>query len=359
MPVNVKNPAIKRIHADVRELMKDPSDQYHAAPLESNLFEWHFTIRGPPETEFDGGVYHGRIILPPEYPFRPPDIMFMTPNGRFSTGMKICLTISSYHPEHWQPAWGIRLILEALISFFPSPSQGALGGLDWSPEERKRLAAESREWKCYKCGLAIDLLPELRPNGGGGGGGGGPSSNYADQIRELHKLKAKTAAEVAAESPIARSGAAEDPVTASDTTVGGGAAAGTRVSTPEPSSERGEAGSAGSAAAAATTTTTSTTVVAPSSPRLRSVGGAPAEGGGGSTTEPPVDDDDRSCSSAGTGGGVGSGGQPQHQQQQQEEETALAGENRDREDDLLSFFAVAIALAIVGILVRKIYRFVV
>lgn len=102
MPVNIKNPAIKRIHADVRELRKDPSDQYHAAPLESNLFEWHFTIRGPPDTEFEGGVYHGRIILPPEYPFRPPDIMFMTPNGRFSTGMKICLTISSYHPEHWQ-----------------------------------------------------------------------------------------------------------------------------------------------------------------------------------------------------------------------------------------------------------------
>lgn len=102
MPVNIKNPAIKRIHADVRELMRDPSDQYHAAPLESNLFEWHFTIRGPPDTEFEGGVYHGRIILPPEYPFRPPDIMFMTPNGRFSTGMKICLTISSYHPEHWQ-----------------------------------------------------------------------------------------------------------------------------------------------------------------------------------------------------------------------------------------------------------------
>ncbi|CAM9943020.1 unnamed protein product [Ectocarpus sp. 8 AP-2014] len=137
MPVNIKNPAIKRIHADVRELMKDPSDQYHAAPLESNLFEWHFTIRGPPDTEFEGGVYHGRIILPPEYPFRPPDIMFNTPNGRFSTGMKICLTISSYHPEHWQPAWGIRLILEALISFFPSPSHGALGGLDWSAEERK------------------------------------------------------------------------------------------------------------------------------------------------------------------------------------------------------------------------------
>ncbi len=115
MSVNIKNPAIKRIHADVRELMKDPSDQYHAAPLESNLFEWHFTIRGPPDTEFEGGVYHGRIILPPEYPFRPPDIMFNTPNGRFSTGMKVCLTISSYHPEHWQVRALIVCLFERLI----------------------------------------------------------------------------------------------------------------------------------------------------------------------------------------------------------------------------------------------------
>lgn len=102
MSVNVKNPAIKRIHADVRELIKEPSDQYHAAPLESNLFEWHFTLRGPPDTPFEGGVYHGRILLPPDYPFRPPDIMFTTPNGRFNVGTKICLTISSYHPEYWQ-----------------------------------------------------------------------------------------------------------------------------------------------------------------------------------------------------------------------------------------------------------------
>eukprot|EP00752_Nemacystus_decipiens_P014644 g13041.t1 len=353
MPVNIKNPAIKRIHADVRELMKDPSDQYHAAPFESNLFEWHFTIRGPPDTEFEGGVYHGRIILPPEYPFRPPDIMFMTPNGRFSTGMKICLTISSYHPEHWQPAWGIRLILEALISFFPSPSQGALGGLDWSPEERKRLAIESRTWKCYKCGLASDLLPELRPKGSGGGGGA--SSSYADQIRELHKLKAKTAEEVTAESPAppaadagaasAAAGAGGDPGTAINTSDGG---AETTVNA-ESSGVRGGAGSTGRAAAAPPPPAT---VVAPSSPRLRSAGGAPAEGGRDSTAKHPSGDGDPACTGEGTGsGGVGS------REQQRQQEASLA-DNPEREDDLLSFFAVVIALAIVGILIRKIYRFV-
>jgi len=46
--------------------------------LQDDLFEWHFTIRGPKDTEFDGGIYHGRILLPAEFPYRPPDIIFLT-----------------------------------------------------------------------------------------------------------------------------------------------------------------------------------------------------------------------------------------------------------------------------------------
>ena len=41
--------------ADVRELEKHPSYRYHAAPLEENFFEWHFTIRGPAGSDFEGG----------------------------------------------------------------------------------------------------------------------------------------------------------------------------------------------------------------------------------------------------------------------------------------------------------------
>ena len=51
--------------------------------------------------------------------------------------------LSAHHPELWQPAWGIRLILEALISFLPTPADGALGALDWTSEERKKLARKS------------------------------------------------------------------------------------------------------------------------------------------------------------------------------------------------------------------------
>ena len=35
-----KSPSLRRIQADIRELARDPSDRYHAAPLENDMFEW-------------------------------------------------------------------------------------------------------------------------------------------------------------------------------------------------------------------------------------------------------------------------------------------------------------------------------
>jgi len=177
------NTAVKRIRADIRELHRHPSSRYHAEPMEDNLFEWHFTLRGPQDTEFAGGVYHGRILLPSDYPFKPPNFVFLTPNGRFAVNEKICLTISAHHPEYWQPAWGIRLILEALISFFPTEGGGALGALDWPAKERRRLAAESVEFCCRHCGRIGDILPDEEDDDENEEGGGG--GEFAAEIAQL------------------------------------------------------------------------------------------------------------------------------------------------------------------------------
>jgi ubiquitin-protein ligase len=36
-----------------------------------------------------GGLYHFRILLPAEYPFRPPAIQLLTPNGRFDLNTNV------------------------------------------------------------------------------------------------------------------------------------------------------------------------------------------------------------------------------------------------------------------------------
>ncbi|RDX74761.1 Ubiquitin-conjugating enzyme E2 32, partial [Mucuna pruriens] len=142
---NLKNPAVKRILQEVKEMHSNPSDDFMSLPLEENIFEWQFAIRGPRDTEFEGGIYHGRIQLPSEYPFKPPSFMLLTPNGRFETQTKICLSISNHHPEHWQPSWSVRTALVALIAFMPTNPNGALGSLDYKKEERRTLAVKSRE----------------------------------------------------------------------------------------------------------------------------------------------------------------------------------------------------------------------
>lgn len=80
---------MKRILSEARELQHDESTEYAAAPLENNIFEWHWTLRGAPGTEFEEGIYHGRVVLPSEYPFRPPSLLVLTPNGRWEVNKKV------------------------------------------------------------------------------------------------------------------------------------------------------------------------------------------------------------------------------------------------------------------------------
>ena len=99
----MSNPAVRRIKGDIRELAQNPTREYHAAPLEDNLFEWHFTVRGPRGSDFQGGIYHGRISLPHDYPFKPPKLKFQTKIYHCNIDAKggICLDILK---SNWSPA---------------------------------------------------------------------------------------------------------------------------------------------------------------------------------------------------------------------------------------------------------------
>lgn len=69
---------VQRILKEKKEIEENPPGMLHLYPLEEDMFEWHFTLMGAPDTDYHGGLYHGRIILPKQYPLAPPDIIFMT-----------------------------------------------------------------------------------------------------------------------------------------------------------------------------------------------------------------------------------------------------------------------------------------
>lgn len=100
-------------------------------------------MRGVAGSEYDGGLYHLRILLPPSYPMSAPDIMLLTPNGRFELGKKICIDgLTSFHEGSWQPVWGVRTAITGLRSFWMQGGEAlsAIGALDYPKEERRRLA---------------------------------------------------------------------------------------------------------------------------------------------------------------------------------------------------------------------------
>ena len=163
---NSASPTIRRITAEFRALQKDPEPLFHAEPLPDNLFEWHFSFRGPPSSVYEGGIYHGKIILPLEYPLQPPTVMMLSPSGRFEENKKICLSATGFHPEMWQPSWTIKTLLLALIGFMESPGAGAIGSVEASDDQRREIAAQSRSWKCKVCGMDHadpDLFPSPPP----------------------------------------------------------------------------------------------------------------------------------------------------------------------------------------------------
>lgn len=146
---------------EASELSQNPSADYAAHPLEDNIFEWHFTLRGPPApSPFANGLYHGRITLPTTYPLRPPSFRFLTPSGRFECNREICLSISGFHEESWQPAWGIRTALLALRGHMDVEARGQVGGLDADEATRRELAGRSSAFTCPGCGRSNKAIIE-------------------------------------------------------------------------------------------------------------------------------------------------------------------------------------------------------
>lgn len=137
--------AVLRLQQDYINLNKDPVPYICAEPLPWNILEWHYVIQGPENTPYHGGFYHGSLVFTQQYPFKPPSIYMRTPNGRFQCNRRLCLSISDYHPDEWNPAWSVSSILTGLLSFMLEDGP-ALGTIITLPREKMQFAFESLEF---------------------------------------------------------------------------------------------------------------------------------------------------------------------------------------------------------------------
>ncbi|KAJ2800950.1 Ubiquitin-conjugating enzyme E2 6 [Coemansia guatemalensis] len=81
----------------------------------------------------------------------------ITPSGRFQTNTNICMSMSNFHPDTWNPAWSVSTILNGMLSFMVE-EEATTGSIRASNSDRKALARKS-----HKINLANKMFRELFP----------------------------------------------------------------------------------------------------------------------------------------------------------------------------------------------------
>lgn len=116
-------------------------------------------LQGPPDSPYEGGLYHGKLKFPDDFPFKPPSIFMLTPNGRFETGRRLCLSMSDFHPETWVPTWSVPSILNGVLSFMLETSP-TTGSVETSVAEKRRLCSRTTDFNALDV-IYCRLFPEL------------------------------------------------------------------------------------------------------------------------------------------------------------------------------------------------------
>ncbi|CAF3926764.1 unnamed protein product [Rotaria sp. Silwood1] len=117
----------QRLVIHFREIQKNPPPLCYAGPKDpsKSMADWIGYIEGPENTPYAGGKFHLTIHFSAEFPFKPPEIRFITPvfHPNISDNGEICLDI--LHSQ-WSPALTIRGLLISLCSLLtdPNPEHG-------------------------------------------------------------------------------------------------------------------------------------------------------------------------------------------------------------------------------------------
>lgn len=107
--------SLRRLNLELQKSSVDPLPNCSAGPVDDNLYLWHGTIVGPMGSPYENGLFHLRIVIPPDYPFMAPKITFITKiyHPNVSPSGAICLDILK---DRWSPALTIHKVLLSISS---------------------------------------------------------------------------------------------------------------------------------------------------------------------------------------------------------------------------------------------------
>ncbi|KAK4621346.1 Ubiquitin-conjugating enzyme E2 1 [Fulvia fulva] len=185
----------RRLQKEIQDIVKDTHSGITITAKDGSPDITDFThlrghFKGPPDTPYENGAYEIDIQITPEYPFKPPEMRFLTkiwhPNISSQTGA-ICLDTLR---DAWSPVLTLKSALISVQSLLNSPEPKDPQDAEVArmlltrPEEFKHVA---REWAVRYAGA-----PKPPPGSGktsAGGSGEGDEAESADKKKLDDKEK--------------------------------------------------------------------------------------------------------------------------------------------------------------------------
>ena len=137
-----------RIQREIADLAKNPPTNCSAGPKDDNMYNLVAQIYGPENTPYYGGIFNLNILLPSDYPFKPPKINFTTKvyHPNISSTGNICLDILT---TKWSPALTISKVLLSICSLMddPNPDDPLAPAIATEYKENKQLYIDTaKSW---------------------------------------------------------------------------------------------------------------------------------------------------------------------------------------------------------------------
>jgi len=120
-------PSLKRVLLELKQVAERSAaiwlhsgEGIHIFPAQDSINFWRVLIEGPPDSPFEGGIFALNVLIPDNYPFRPPQITFETPiyHCNVSDSGKVCLDMLQ---DKWAPSLSVPKCLEAILFLMKNP----------------------------------------------------------------------------------------------------------------------------------------------------------------------------------------------------------------------------------------------
>jgi ubiquitin-conjugating enzyme E2 Z len=115
--------AVRRITADTKRCLDLVDQGIFWIPNETDLRRGWAVVCGGEDTPYDGGAYCFEVVFPDNYPYDPPQMTFLTNDGRtrFNPNLyrngKVCLSLlGTWSGEPWSAVQSLGSVLQSIQS---------------------------------------------------------------------------------------------------------------------------------------------------------------------------------------------------------------------------------------------------